>query len=177
MSDGQFGNAHRPQVGSGLYRRRKPHVSLDERRCFTMPTMRRLTIDDYDSIIRLWKLAGLRSVRPEGRDSRDVFSAQLASGQPVIGLEEAGQLIGTVVITHDTRKGWINRLAIHPDYRRKGYAAQLLTAAEEELRAAGVHILAALIEADNDTSRRFFARLGYRTHDVIYVTERDSDEA
>ena len=59
-----------------------------------MPTLRNLTIDDYDAIIRLWKLAGLENLRPKGRDSRDAFAAQLTAGQRVIGLEEGGQPIG-----------------------------------------------------------------------------------
>jgi GNAT superfamily N-acetyltransferase len=135
-----------------------------------------LTIDDYDAIIRLWKQAGLESVRLEGRDNRDAFAAQLAAGQKIIGLEDGGQLIGTVVVTHDTRKGWINRLAIHPDHRLRGYAAKLIAAAEQEVRAAGLQIFAVLIEADNKASRELFAREGYKTHDVVYMSKRDSDD-
>lgn len=141
-----------------------------------MPVLRRLTIDDYDAIIRLWRQAGLQSVRLQGRDSRDAFAAQLAAGQRIVGLEEGGQLIGAVVVTHDTRKGWINRLAIHPDYRRRGYGARLIAAAEQELRALGLKIFAVLIEADNDASRRLFAREGYKAHDMAYMSKRDSDE-
>ena len=70
-----------------------------------MPSPRYLTSDDYDAIIRLWKQAGLQSVRLRGRDSRDAFAAQLAAGQRVIGLEDGGQLVGTVLVTHDARKG------------------------------------------------------------------------
>jgi ribosomal protein S18 acetylase RimI-like enzyme len=142
-----------------------------------VPTLRNLGIDDYDAIIQLWQRAGLHSMRPEGRDSRDAFAAQLAAGQKIIGLEERGRLIGTVVITHDTRKGWINRLAVHPEYRRKGYAAQLLAAAEKELQAMRIRVFAVLIEADNVTSQKFFAREGYKTHDIVYMTKRENAEA
>ena len=140
-----------------------------------MPSTRHLTIDNHGAIIRLWEQAGLQSMRLEGRDSRDAFAAQLAAGQKIIGLEEGGQLIGTVVVTHDTRKGWINRLVIHPDYRRRGYAAKLIAAAEQELRAAGLQIFAVLIEADNNASRELFAREGYKSHDVVYMSKRDSE--
>ena len=141
-----------------------------------MPNLRHLTVDDHDAIIRLWKEAGLESVRLQGRDSHDAFAAQLAAGQRVIGLEDAGQLIGAVLVTHDTRKGWINRLAIHPDHRRKGYATELIAAAEQELRAMGFQIFAVLIEADNNASQELFAREGYKAHDIVYMSKRNSDD-
>jgi ribosomal protein S18 acetylase RimI-like enzyme len=141
-----------------------------------MPNLRHLTVDDYDAIIRLWKEAGLESVRLQGRDSHDAFAAQLAAGQRVIGLEDAGQLIGAVLVTHDTRKGWINRLAIHPDHRRKGYATELIAAAERELRGMGFQIFAVLIEADNNASQELFAREGYKAHDIVYMSKRNSND-
>jgi GNAT superfamily N-acetyltransferase len=141
-----------------------------------MSNLRHLTVDDYDAIIRLWKEAGLESARLQGRDSHDAFAAQLAAGQRVIGLEDAGQLIGAVFVTHDTRKGWINRLAIHPDHRRKGYATELIAAAEQELRAIGFQIFAVLIEADNNASQELFAREGYKAHDIVYMSKRNSND-
>jgi len=141
-----------------------------------MPNLRHLTVDDYDAIIRLWKEAGLESMRLQGRDSHDAFAAQLAAGQRVIGLEDAGQLIGAVLVTHDTRKGWINRLAIHPDHRRKGYATELIAAAERELREMGLRIFAVLVEPDNNASRELFAQEGYKAHDIVYMSKRNSDD-
>ena len=141
-----------------------------------MPNLRHLTIDDYDAIIRLWKEADLESVRIQGRDSHDAFAAQLAAGQRVIGLEDAGQLIGAVLVTHDTRKGWINRLAIHPDHRHKGYATELIAAAERELREMGFQVFAVLIEADNNASQELFAREGYKAHDIVYMSKRNSKD-
>jgi len=141
-----------------------------------MPNLRHLTVDDYDAIIRLWKEAGLESVRVQGRDSHDAFATQLAAGQRVIGLEDAGQLIGAVLVTHDTRKGWINRLAIHPDHRRKGYATELIAAAERELREMGFQIFAVLIEADNNVSQELFAQEGYKAHGIVYMSKRNSDD-
>ena len=140
-----------------------------------MANLRRLTVDDYDAIIRLWKEAGLGSVHLR-RDSHDAFAAQLAAGQRVIGLEDAGQLIGAVLVTHDTRKGWINRLAVHPDHRRKGYATELIAAAERELREMGFRIFAVLIEADNNASQELFAREGYKAHDIVYMSKRNSND-
>ena len=143
-----------------------------------MATLRRLTIDDHAAILALWQRAGLHSIRPEGRDSRAEFDQQLAGGQIAIGLEENGRLIGVVLATNDTRKGWINRLAIDPDYRHQGYGEQLVRAAEEALRAAGMKLIAAFIEEGNTASLALFEKLGYAVHpNIYYVSKRDSNEA
>jgi ribosomal protein S18 acetylase RimI-like enzyme len=140
---------------------------------------RRLTADDYEAILSLWQRAGLDSIRPQGRDSREAFADQLARGQVVLGLEDAevGRLVACVVITDDTRKGWINRLAVDPDYRRQGLGARLIAEAEDDLRARGFHIFAALIEGENEPSLHLFKREGYKTHDIYYVSKRDSEDA
>lgn len=135
-------------------------------------------MDDHDAVITLWQRAGLHSIRPEGRDSRLEFEKQFAGGQIAIGLEEDGRLIGVVIATNDTRKGWINRLAIDPEYRRQGYGEQLVQAAEAALHEAGLKLIAAFIEEGNAASLALFEKLGYAAHQhITYVSKRDSAEA
>jgi len=140
--------------------------------------VRQLGLKDYDRLLALWQQAGLHSLKPQGRDSRDSLDQQLASGvQTIQGLEVDGQLVGAVVATHDSRKGWINRLAIHPDHRRRGYGARLIAAAEGALRDQGMHVIAALVESDNPASLALFRKVGYVEIDtgIHYLTKRDSD--
>jgi ribosomal protein S18 acetylase RimI-like enzyme len=140
-----------------------------------MMSLRRLTSEDHEAILALWQRAGLHSIRPQGRDSRQALAGQLARGQVVLGLEEDGRLVACVLITDDTRKGWINRLAVDPDYRRRGLAARLIAEAEKELRARGLYVFSALIESENGESLSLFQREGYKTHDIVYVSKRDGE--
>ena len=142
-----------------------------------MIALRHLTVNDYDAILALWQRAGLDTIRPQGRDSREAFADQLARGQVVLGLEDAGRLLACVVITDDTRKGWINRLAVDPGYRRQGLAARLMLEAEQALREKGIHVFAALIEHENMASLSLFQREGYKTHNIVYVSKRDDEGA
>jgi ribosomal protein S18 acetylase RimI-like enzyme len=142
--------------------------------------IRKLGLEDYDELLGLWQRAGLHSLRPQGRDSREALARQLASGvQTILGLEVESQLVGVVVVTHDSRKGWINRLAIAPDHRRQGYGARLIRAAEEVLHEQGIHVIAALIESDNPASLALFQKTGYVEIDtgIHYLSKRASDEA
>jgi ribosomal protein S18 acetylase RimI-like enzyme len=140
--------------------------------------LKTLGIEDYDAVMALWRRSGLPS-RPRGRDSREAFARQCENGaQTVLGLEEKGRLIGVIIATHDGRKGWINRLAVDPDRRRQGHARRLIVAAEEALRAQGIHVIAALVEKHNAASLTLFEQAGYLQADyVCYLSKRDSAEA
>jgi len=142
-------------------------------------TVRVLNLNDYERWMQVWQRAGLHSVRPQGRDSRAAFAGQLASGtHTMLGLEVGATLVGVVLATQDGRKGWINRLAVLPEYRRRGYAARLVAEAERVLRAQGMTVIAALIEPQNDASLALFRELGYpETTGMHYVSKRDSGEA
>jgi ribosomal protein S18 acetylase RimI-like enzyme len=128
---------------------------------------------DYEQILDLWKRAGL-SIRAEGRDSVGAFARQMRWGvQRMAGLRERDRLVAVAVLTHDGRKGWINRLAVDPAYRRRGLARQLIAEAERWFtQELGLEVWAALIEPDNTASQALFERMGYGRHDLVYVSKR-----
>jgi len=142
-------------------------------------TVRTLSLYDYERWISVWERAGLHSVRPQGRDSRSAFARQLASGtHTVIGLERGGELVGVVLVTHDGRKGWINRLAVVPEHRGRGYAMRLVGEAERVLQAQGMTVIAVLIEPGNEASLQLFRTLGYvEAEGMHYLSRRDSPDA
>jgi len=141
------------------------------------PTIVPLTAEDYDAVRELWEQAGLQ-IRSSGRDSRKQFARQLAGGlQTVLGARLGDRLVGVVLTTHDGRKGWINRLAVHPDVRRQGVGLRLIAEAERVLREQGLTIIAALIEPGNQPSLALFVRAGYVEYPGIhYVTKRDRQD-
>jgi len=141
--------------------------------------VRRLGLDDHEDLLALWQRAGLHSIKPQGRDSRASLAQQLASGvQTLLGVEVEGRLVGAVAVTHDSRKGWINRLAVDPAYRRQGCAARLIAAAEDVLHGQGIQVIAALVESDNPASLALFRKVGYVEIDegIHYLTKRDSKD-
>ncbi|MEM3695339.1 MAG: GNAT family N-acetyltransferase [Candidatus Bathyarchaeia archaeon] len=139
--------------------------------------IRRLTIKDYEEIVKLWSRAKL-PYKPKGRDSKEAIAAQMkANPNFFLGAYEGDKLVGVVIISCDLRKGWINRLAVDPEYRFRGIAQVLIVESEKVLRKRGIKIICALIEDYNIASKRLFKKLGYVEHrDIIYFSKRESEE-
>lgn len=137
--------------------------------------IRHLRSSDYDDLIGLFEACGL-DPRTRGRDSRTSIVRQLRvnRGTYLVALE-GPRLVGAVLGTHDSRKGWINRLAVHPDYRRRGVAKRLVRACERALRATGLEMFAALIEPGNDASEAVFRSLGYEILPILYARKKRNE--
>jgi GNAT superfamily N-acetyltransferase len=139
--------------------------------------IKNLTISDYEKITRLWEKAGL-PFKPRGRDSREAMTAEIAAHPDFfLGAFKTRKLIGVVVLSSDLRKGWINRLAVDPDSRSLGVAKALIAESERILRKRDIRLFCALIEEDNEVSKRLFGECGYvEHHNIVYFCKRDSEE-
>ncbi|HSG99946.1 MAG TPA: GNAT family N-acetyltransferase [candidate division Zixibacteria bacterium] len=136
--------------------------------------VRALHAEDVAELLRLWKAAELE-YRPTGRDSVEQLSRQMETNPGgFIGAFDGSLMIGAILASDDTRRGWINRLAVHPDYRRRGIGQILIREAEAELRRRGLQIIAALIEDSNTPSRGVFEACGYTTMpEILYYSKRE----
>jgi len=135
--------------------------------------IRNFAMADYDRVMELWT-QGRLPLKPQGRDSRvNIGKQMLLPNLRFLVAEFKGRIVGTVLATHDGRKGWINRLAVDASCRKNGIGRRLILEAEEWLEAAGMEILACFIEADNPGSMAVFEKLGYKKHpEIIYFAKR-----
>jgi len=132
------------------------------------------TIDEYDDLLTLWERCGL-SYEENGRDSRERVEQQIYDDHIVILTlkTDEGKLIGSIIGSYDGRKAWINRLAVHPDYRGRRLAARLIEEVEDKLTEMGATIFAALIEDQNFPSMAAFKHCGYEGRDdIIYFRKK-----
>jgi ribosomal protein S18 acetylase RimI-like enzyme len=141
-----------------------------------IPEIRKLAPDHYAALLKLWERSGL-SHRPKGRDARETVIREMDRDSGVfLGAFESTRLIGSILVTEDGRRGWINRLAVDPAWRRQGLAKRLIAEAEERLRKRGLKIIAVLIEEENENSLDIFQACGYvLDRSICYLSKREGE--
>ncbi len=96
--------------------------------------IRIITLGDYQKLIQFWKTHYF--VR--GIDSFKYFKLFLEKNPGLsILAEENGNIIGTVLGSFDGRREYIQKLAVHKDFRGKGLGKKLVEKVVEKLQAKG----------------------------------------
>lgn len=128
---------------------------------------------DYETLISLWEDAGL-PYKPLGRDSRKAIEKEVDNNCSLFLFAQVDEeYVGSVLATHDGRKGWINRVVVIRQYRHKGIARKLVESTENWLIEKGIGIFACQIEGYNNESFEAFKKLGYIPFEGIrYLTKR-----
>jgi ribosomal protein S18 acetylase RimI-like enzyme len=100
------------------------------------------------------------------------FAADAAAGKRLIlAAFDGGRIVGTVQVVsalqpNQPHRADIAKLLVHRGARRQGLAEQLMSAAEEEARAAGKTLLV-LDTVTGDAAERLYTRLGWSRVGVI----------
>ena len=90
-----------------------------------------------------------------GREELAQWDSSLKNNVTIVA-EENGSIIG---FGDMDRKGYLDHLYVHKDHQRKGIAAQILEALENE---AVFHDTPAFTTFSSITARPFFEKMGYR---------------
>ena len=143
----------------------------------TQVAIRKFKIKDYDAVVALWEKARL-PYKPKGRDSRKSIEKQIKQANTIYLVAELNnKIIGSVLGTSDSRRGYINRLAVLPVFQNRGIGRQLVKEVEKQMYKIGIGIITSLVEDWNKTSLKVFQRMGYKKHkDIIYFSKRKSSQ-
>ncbi len=133
--------------------------------------IRGFKIEDYQEIVSLWKKVGLAE---KGENTKEDFIEQQKVAKDLFLVYEVdGKIAGTVIGGWDGWRAWIYRIAVAPEYQRKGIGSKLISEITKRLAAKGGKRFRALIVSHNDPSKSMFQKTGFKLHEKIVLATKD----
>ena len=81
-------------------------------------------------------------------------------------------LAATCMAGYEGHRGWINYLAVAPQYRRQGVATRMMDAAEKSLTSAGCPKINLQVRTSNKAVIQFYESIGFSNDDVVSLGKR-----
>jgi ribosomal protein S18 acetylase RimI-like enzyme len=132
--------------------------------------VRQYHVDDRDDLIELWRQSGL--VVPQNDPSLDIERKLKVNPEWFLVGQLEGKIVASCMAGYDGHRGWINYLAVAPQYRRRGFAARLMREAERILSQAGCPKINLQIRTSNSDAIAFYKATGYSIDDVVSMGKR-----
>ena len=126
--------------------------------------------EDEDALVALWKMCELTV--PWNNPHKDI--ARKLQVQPelfLVGILDSS-LIATVMGGYEGHRGWINYLAVHPDFQGKEYGQEIMNSVETGLREMGCPKINLQIRTGNDKIASFYQKLGFTNDHVVSMGKR-----
>ena len=124
-------------------------------------TIRTFEPADETGVVALWRLTFPEE--PAWNESHALIREKLTT-QPELFFvcERDGHIVGTVIAGYDGVRGWVHKVASHPELRGAGIARALMHTAERALAARGCVKLNLQVREGNDRAVGFYDAIGYR---------------
>ena len=137
--------------------------------------IRKFQESEEQSLVSLWNVCKLTV--PWNNPYKDIKSK--LSVQPELFLVGylKDELIASVMAGYDGHRGWINYLAVHPDFQSRGFGKQLMVYVEKKLRELGCPKINLQIREGNDRVLCFYQKLGFVEEKRVSMGKRlENDE-
>jgi ribosomal protein S18 acetylase RimI-like enzyme len=125
---------------------------------------------DEKSVVALWQRCDL--VRPWNDPHQDIQRKLRVSPELFLVGTLDGQIVATVMAGYEGHRGWLNYLAVAPEFQRRGFARALVTEAERLLWEVGCPKINLQIRSSNHSVVEFYRHLGYSVDDVVSMGKR-----
>ena len=126
---------------------------------------------EYESaVIELWEKCEL--TRPWNNPGRDIERKMNEKPELLlVGLID-GRLVASAMCGYEGHRGWVNYLAVEPEYQRQGLGKRMMGAMEERLLQIGCPKINIQVRAGNTRALNFFKKIGYNVEERISLGKR-----
>ncbi len=126
--------------------------------------------EDQQQVIELWQACDL--LRPWNDPVKDIQRKLVRDPELFFVGSLNKVIIATVMAGYEGHRGWINYLAVQPEFQRSGFGRQLMQHAEAALKDIGCPKINLQIRESNNQAIEFYRVLGYQLDQVIGLGKR-----
>ena len=127
-------------------------------------SIRACRLEDVAEVLELWRQAAAPGVTDTPADLRRAIADSPAH---ILVAEAGSRVIGSIIGTFDGWRGNLYRLAVHPEFRRRGIARALVAETDAWLARQGARRITALVEKDRPWAMSFWEAVGYRVDERV----------
>lgn len=125
---------------------------------------------DRDAVITLWEACGL--TRPWNDPGSDIDTCISKPESTILVGEDAGKIVGSVMVGHDGHRAWLYYLAVSPALQKGGLGRKLVAAAEDWVKGRGIPKVMLMVRPENDKVRAFYEAIGYVEEPRVIFSRR-----
>ena len=114
--------------------------------------------EEAETLLTLWRAAG---TSPSITDTIANIRGTIESTAFVLVAEVDQRIVGSLIAAFDGWRGNMYRIAVHPDYRRRGIGRALVEEGERCLTTQGAKRITALVEEKYPWATAFWLSVGY----------------
>ena len=129
--------------------------------------IRLYTSEDYEDILEIWQMSHIRPFLPDQLERLDTAKGQALVATISEKIEE--KIVGVLIWAQNGQTGNLWRLAVHPDYRRRGIAKALLAQSEIAMKNAGLEGIRLMLRTQNQNARDLYLQNGWKHQEGIEV--------
>lgn len=125
---------------------------------------------DESAVVALWDRCSL--TRP-WNDPRKDIARKLAVQPELFLVGVVGEaLVATVMAGYEGHRGWVNYLAVSPEFQGKGFGKALMREVERRLLERGCPKLNMQVRTSNVRAIAFYRHLGYVPDEAVALGKR-----
>mgnify|MGYP003616989183 FL=1 len=134
-----------------------------------MVTVRSMQIEDYDQVYALWMTIHGFSIRTID-DSREGVERFLKRNPGIsVVAEMDGRVVGAILCGHDGRRGCLDHVCVHEDYRMHGIGRAMVVHCMNALQQEGINKVSLIAFTKNDIGNAFWKQIGWtKREDLNY---------
>ena len=170
--DGQFVNSYRMSRVRLLIVDSAPKITPRQNARPDM-TVRTFKSEDREAVVRLWQQCGLTT--PQNNPESDIDRKTAMNDDLfLVGLIN-NEIVASVMGGYEGHRGWVNYLAVIPQWQSYGLGKTLMGKLETQLAKLGCPKINLQVRTANHQVLAFYRSLKYQTDNVISLGKRIDD--